>query len=67
MSPTGKVFTELTEKYGAIEEMNVCDNLGHHLVGNVFVKFHRDKNAESAVQESAPSPHNLVLFSDGVL
>ena len=25
-------------KYGAIEEMNVCDNLGDHLVGNVYIK-----------------------------
>lgn len=33
-----EVFTELEEKYGDIEEMNVCDNLGDHLVGNVYVK-----------------------------
>ena len=33
-----EVFTELEEKYGEIEEMNVCDNLGDHLVGNVYVK-----------------------------
>ena len=25
-------------QYGKIEEMNVCDNLGDHLVGNVYVK-----------------------------
>jgi len=25
-------------QYGEIEEMNVCDNLGDHLVGNVYVK-----------------------------
>lgn len=33
-----EVFTELEEKYGEIEEMNVCDNLGDHLVGNVYIK-----------------------------
>ncbi|GBM37824.1 Splicing factor U2af subunit [Araneus ventricosus] len=33
------VFVELEEKYGDIEEMIVCDNLGDHLVGNVYVKF----------------------------
>ena len=44
-----EVFTELEEKYGAIEEMNVCDNLGDHLVGNVYIKFHREEDAESAV------------------
>ena len=25
-------------QYGPIEEMNVCDNLGDHLVGNVYIK-----------------------------
>ena len=25
-------------QYGIIEEMNVCDNLGDHLVGNVYIK-----------------------------
>lgn len=45
------VFVELEDKYGEIEEMNVCDNLGDHLVGNVYVKvklnFTFDKNAGS--------------------
>lgn len=35
---TKEVFTEMEEKYGEVEEMNVCDNLGDHLVGNVYVK-----------------------------
>lgn len=35
---TQEVFTEMEEKYGEVEEMNVCDNLGDHLVGNVYVK-----------------------------
>lgn len=38
LSPTQEVFTEMEEKYGEVEEMNVCDNLGDHLVGNVYVK-----------------------------
>ncbi|XP_013853797.1 splicing factor U2AF 26 kDa subunit isoform X3 [Sus scrofa] len=46
-----EVFTELQEKYGEIEEMNVCDNLGDHLVGNVYVKFRREEDAERAVAE----------------
>ena len=33
-----EVFTEMEETYGEAEEMNVCDNLGDHLVGNVYVK-----------------------------
>ena len=28
----------LPSQYGSIEEMNVCDNLGDHLVGNVYIK-----------------------------
>uniref|UniRef100_A0A1I8GU32 U2 small nuclear RNA auxiliary factor 1 n=1 Tax=Macrostomum lignano TaxID=282301 RepID=A0A1I8GU32_9PLAT len=32
-----EVFVEAEEKYGEIEEMNVCDNLGDHLVGNVYL------------------------------
>ena len=29
-------------QYGPIEEMNVCDNLGDHLVGNVYIKVPQD-------------------------
>lgn len=29
---------DVAVQYGMIEEMNVCDNLGDHLVGNVYVK-----------------------------
>ncbi|XP_052675216.1 splicing factor U2AF 26 kDa subunit-like isoform X2 [Crassostrea angulata] len=46
-----EVFTELEDKYGEIEEMNVCDNLGDHLVGNVYVKFRYEEDAEKAVNE----------------
>ena len=45
------VFVEAEDKYGEIEEMNVCDNLGDHLVGNVYVKFRREEDAEKAVKE----------------
>lgn len=31
--------------------MNVCDNLGDHLVGNVYIKFRREEDAEKAVKE----------------
>ncbi|KAA0194014.1 U2(RNU2) small nuclear RNA auxiliary factor 1, partial [Fasciolopsis buskii] len=46
-----EVFVECEEKYGEIEEMNVCDNLGDHLVGNVYIKFRREEDAEKAVQD----------------
>lgn len=38
------VFVECEDKYGEIEEMNVCDNLGDHLVGNVYIKVSCDVN-----------------------
>ncbi|XP_016132584.1 splicing factor U2AF 35 kDa subunit-like [Sinocyclocheilus grahami] len=38
-----EVFTEM-EKHGEVEEMN-----GDHLVGNVYVKFRREEDAEKAV------------------
>lgn len=44
-----EVYVEM-EKYGEIEEMNVCDNLGDHLVGNVYVKFRYEEDAEKAVE-----------------
>ena len=46
-----EVFVELEDKYGPIEEVNVCDNLGDHLVGNVYVKFHKEEDAEKAVND----------------
>jgi splicing factor U2AF subunit len=33
-----EIFVELEDKYGEIEEMNVCDNMGDHLVGNVYAR-----------------------------
>jgi len=45
------VFVECETKYGEIEEMNVCDNLGDHLVGNVYIKFRREEDAEKAVND----------------
>lgn len=38
------VFVECEDKYGEIEEMNVCDNLGDHLVGNVYIKVRTTYN-----------------------
>lgn len=43
------IYVECEEKYGVVEEMHVCDNLGDHLVGNVYIKFRREEDAERAV------------------
>jgi len=46
-----EVYTEIEDKYGDIEEMNVCDNLGDHLVGNVYIKLKDEDNATKACKE----------------
>uniref|UniRef100_F1LCR1 Splicing factor U2AF 35 kDa subunit n=1 Tax=Ascaris suum TaxID=6253 RepID=F1LCR1_ASCSU len=46
-----EVFTELERKYGEIDEMNVCENIGEHMIGNVYVKFMREEDAEKAVKD----------------
>lgn len=45
------VYVECEDKYGEIEELNVCDNLGDHLVGNVYIKFRREEDAERAAKD----------------
>jgi splicing factor U2AF subunit len=44
-----EVFLELA-KYGELQDMNVCDNLGDHLIGNVYVKFSKPEDAEAALK-----------------
>lgn len=46
-----EIFTEVEEKYGEIEEMNVCDNIGEHMIGNVYIKFRREEDAEKAEKD----------------
>merc|ERR1711884_770615 len=46
-----EIYTEAEEKYGEIEEMNVCDNLGDHLVGNVYIKMKDEDDAIKVCNE----------------
>lgn len=43
------VFTELAQ-FGELEELNVCANLGDHLMGNVYVKFREEDSARKALE-----------------
>ncbi|KAF9586344.1 hypothetical protein BGW38_006546 [Lunasporangiospora selenospora] len=43
-------FVELA-KYGEIEEMHVCDNIGDHLVGNIYARFKFEEEAGNAVED----------------
>lgn len=42
-----EVFEELC-KHGKLEELNICDNLGDHLLGNVYAKYEDEEDAASA-------------------
>ncbi|XP_002527446.2 splicing factor U2af small subunit B [Ricinus communis] len=43
------LFQELS-KYGEIDSLNVCDNLADHMVGNVYVQFREEEDAENALR-----------------
>ncbi|ORX77596.1 RNA-binding domain-containing protein [Anaeromyces robustus] len=43
-------FVEVA-KYGEIEEMKVCDNVGDHLVGNVYIRYRYEEDALKAVED----------------
>lgn len=43
------MFLEIA-KYGEILELNILDNIGDHLLGNVFIKFVTEKDAENVMQ-----------------
>eukprot|EP00967_Tisochrysis_lutea_P119767 scaffold195776_cov20-Tisochrysis_lutea.AAC.2 len=42
------VFEELAQ-FGELENVNVCDNLADHMVGNVYVKFREEESAAKAL------------------
>ena len=41
-------FVELA-KIGTVVEMHVCDNVGEHLIGNVYARFEWEEEAQKAV------------------
>lgn len=43
-----EVFLELC-KYGEVEDMIVCDNIGDHIIGNVYVKYSDEMSAANAI------------------
>ncbi|KAM0789632.1 hypothetical protein ACM66B_000436 [Microbotryomycetes sp. NB124-2] len=43
------VYCELV-KFGNLLEMHVCDNVGDHLIGNVYARFDWEDEAQSAVE-----------------
>ena len=59
-----EVFLELAQ-FGEVEEMFVLDNLGDHLVGNVYVKFVNEEDAESCKNQiSGRSFNNRLVMPE---
>lgn len=42
-----EIYRELAE-FGELEELHVCDNLGDHMIGNVYAKFNSEQDAKKA-------------------
>lgn len=47
-----EVYLEIGS-FGEIEEMHVMDNLGEHMIGNVYVRFVSEEDAENAIKNLA--------------
>lgn len=43
-----EVFSELA-KFGELEEVVVADNIGEHMIGNVYVKYQTEDQAHAAM------------------
>ena len=44
------IFLEFI-KYGEVEEIHVCDNIGDHIIGNTYVKFHTEAEAKMCLDD----------------
>ncbi|KAK0538824.1 hypothetical protein OC834_000276 [Tilletia horrida] len=57
-------FCELA-KYGDLIEMHVCDNVGDHLIGNVYARYEWEEHAQRAVNGLNDRWYNkLPLFAE---
>jgi len=43
------VFEEMA-KFGEVEDLVVCENLGEHMLGHVFVKYYDEEDAKKCVE-----------------
>lgn len=57
-----EVYQELS-KFGEISEMNVCDNLGDHLIGNVYVKVRCFSNSGVSTGSNVRTSCALFFFT----
>jgi hypothetical protein len=54
------VFEEVAQ-HGEVENLNVCDNIADHMVGNVYIKFKDEEAAAKALQVIRPAQCPLHL------
>lgn len=45
------LYVELAQKYGELEELMICDNIGDHLIGNVYARFASEETAARALAD----------------
>lgn len=58
------VFVELGH-YGEVGEMHICDNVGDHLIGNIYARFSSEDDAQRAVDGmNARWYHGKPLFAE---
>ncbi len=44
------VFLQFIQ-YGEVEEIHVCDNIGDHIIGNTYIKFHTEAEAKMCLED----------------
>lgn len=55
-------FVELA-KFGTVIEMHVCDNVGEHLIGNVYARFEWEEEAQKAIDALNDKWYNGMCIS----
>ena len=58
-----EMFTELSN-FGELLELNVCDNLGDHMIGNVYAKFSSEEYASRAFNTLAGKYYHSNLVQE---
>ena len=58
-----EIFIELSN-FGELKELNVCDNLGDHMIGNVYAKFANEEYAQRAYNTLAGKYYHSNLVQE---
>ena len=58
-----EIFVELSS-FGELKELAVCDNLGDHLIGNVYARFNDEASAAKAYDALAGKYYNSKLVEE---